>query len=101
MGKQGRGKVKRAKVINVWLSAVEAAQLKRAARTSGTKSVSAFLRKLISTSRLNGTPRRRGQPEDIQEALKTSLGSIYCGDSLTLMRSVLADKSVDLIMTSP
>jgi DNA modification methylase len=43
-----------------------------------------------------GTP-----PERPNRAFVTKLGRAYCGDSATLMKSVLKPKSVDLVMTSP
>ena len=39
--------------------------------------------------------------EDMRCYYETALGKIYLGDSLNLMSGLVADKSVDLIMTSP
>jgi DNA modification methylase len=94
-------KRERRQLINFRLSASENAALKRDAKTAGVKSVSEYLRRLITRNGVSAITNGKSAPAEIEEALTTDLGRIYCGDSLTMMRSVLKDSSVDLIMTSP
>lgn len=92
-----RSRRERSKLFNIRLTSSERRLLQKRARAAGGVSVSEYVRRLISGRAVsNASP-----IGEIEEALRTNLGRIYCGDSLTTMRTVVKDRSVDLIMTSP
>lgn len=98
----------RTAVANVRLTASERRQIERVAEEQGYKSVSEYLRSLVTAS--------VSQPEKVVKAAvnwpsqfpkknirsfhKTSLGEVMWGDSRSYLFSA-AERSVDLVMTSP
>lgn len=98
----------RTAVANVRLTASERRHIERTAEQQGYKSVSEYLRSLV-TAGVNQPPEvAKDAPEwavqfpkkNIRSFHKTKLGEIMWGDSRSYLFSA-AENSVDLIMTSP
>jgi len=92
----------RSKVFNMRLSEEEVAQLHILANRSGYKNTSEFLRALIKLQAQPSAANTEGQEVAAPHLfLRTRRGRIYHGDSIGLLNTTLAERSVDLIVTSP
>lgn len=104
-----RSKVARDAVVNVRLTSGERAEMEAAAGTLGFNSISEYVRHLHNTvlQADTGTVRRTAlEPSDypfssMRRHLATAQGEALHGDALCYLHSGAAEKSVDLVMTSP
>jgi DNA modification methylase len=94
----------RSKITNMRLTDAERREMEEAAINSGFSTLSGYLRHLHD-ARAKATGIERSvqittpQPPELFE--RTPLGEMWKGDSLGLLHHTLAERSVNLIMTSP